>query len=220
MSDAENETWRLNASPWKTLIPGCFSLDRAPFAAHPLDSERAVEMYLKARVQGASDKNVLSEIRKYLLAQNFEDEDDYIAAELKRAKSFIRGLHPVSKMKRAWLITWEGTEIGTEDREKKIIAIRDPRTSGEKIREFVEQFYIASEYGLSDKLYYSTRKKKNPYPAKFYANIGGQWRGRIDCGHNPHIYARLVDNLIVLNEGLKIHWDERAVGEILQRELD
>ncbi|MFP6888323.1 MAG: hypothetical protein VCF07_00995, partial [Nitrospinota bacterium] len=52
----------------------------------------------------------------------------------------------------------------------------------------------------------------NPYPAEFNKIKGVTWEGQIICGHNPYIYARLVEGLKVEtdregNENLK--WNER-----------
>ena len=58
----------------------------------------------------------------------------------------------ITTKKRAWVIRWE--DVTTSPIQRKVIAIMDSRISGERIRWFVEQFYMTqtstpTERGLS-----------------------------------------------------------------------
>jgi len=97
-----------------------------------------------------------------------------------------------SRKIKAWLVTWEW--IGNHARRNdKVAAILNPRLSAHRVRDFVELFYMNSQYSLSERLAYTASKRKNPYPARFIR----PWHCEIECGHNPHLLARLVDDLAV-----------------------
>ena len=65
------------------------------------------------------------------------------------------------------------------------------------VAEFIENYYVASQYSLAEKLTYAKSKKNNPYPATPTELGGGRWWGRITCGPDPFLYARLVVNVAV-----------------------
>ena len=114
----------------------------------------------------------------------------------------------------AWLVTWEGTGDHAKV-ENKIVTVLNYRRSPVNVRMIVEQLYADRVYNLSELLEYAKKKKNCPYPAKFYVmKGGGAWSSRITCGHNPYLYARLVDDLRVTeDEGGKesLSWKERPV---------
>ena len=127
------------------------------------------------------------------------------------------------KGRKAWLITWDwaGDQAAVPEHEV-IAAILRPQTSPESVKRIVELLYAAREYDAVDKLGALSR---NPYPAEYNTvtveqeTLGGEpWRqrvpfiGQIHCGHNPFLYARLVDNLRPKDEadpGAGLVWDER-----------
>ena len=97
--------------------------------------------------------------------------------------------------------------------DKIVVAIVNYRHAGSHIKDLIENIYIEKTSSVAEKLSYAKNKKDNPYPAR-YGNIGGvEWRGRLFCGHNPFLYARLVDNLRLENvKGKeKLLWEERPV---------
>ena len=99
-------------------------------------------------------------------------------------------------LRSAWLVTWEGVgNHAAVDEDKKIIAILNYRWTGERVREFVEQFHIATTSNPWDKSALAYDKRSNPYPALFGTIQGIPWSGEVFCGHNPWIYARKVKNL-------------------------
>lgn len=115
-------------------------------------------------------------------------------------------------MKSAWLITWEwaGNHAAMD---KKVVSLINYRKTGEYIRNFVEQLYIVHNSTDGEKASYAKNSHSNPYPA-YFAKIGGvSWHGRIYCGHNPHLYARLVSNIRTeeVDGGEVLRWDERAI---------
>ena len=113
----------------------------------------------------------------------------------------------------AWLVTWGGTGEHAK-RKDKIAAILNYRQTSNKISEIIEMIYANETYTLEERLYIAKNKKLNPYPAEIFRT---QQVGRICCGHNPYLEARLVDNLHVIkdkNGNQKLEWDEREKPDI------
>lgn len=116
----------------------------------------------------------------------------------------------------AWLITWEWTGDHAR-REDSIAAILSPRLTFEKIKEIVEMIYTNEFYTYRERIAFTKNKKANPYPATFDDIDDIPWQGRIHCGHNPWLEARLVDNLRVFqnpNGDEQLSWDERPKPDI------
>ena len=113
----------------------------------------------------------------------------------------------------AWLITWEwqGGHAKVKD---NIASILNYRLSSERVLEIVELLYANNKYDLSERLAYAKNKKNNPYPAEYHRIKLIRYMGRITCGHNPWLYARVVDNIRIEhnNDGREIlKWDERPI---------
>ena len=102
-------------------------------------------------------------------------------------------------LKTAWLVTWECLpdrtfpECHTENRN---VAILNHRFSGEKVRWFVEQLYVARQF-LSERLAIAKKASNNPERASFEYFEGIPSRDEIRCGTHPWLYARRVDNIYV-----------------------
>lgn len=115
-------------------------------------------------------------------------------------------------MKSGWLITWEwiGDHASVEE---KVVAIVNYRRKAPYIKDLMEQLYIEKTSTASEKLDYAKDSTANPYPAHYGTINGRQWEGRVHCGHNPHLYGRLVSNLrIEIKNGEEsLKWDERPV---------
>lgn len=111
---------------------------------------------------------------------------------------------------KAWLITWEW--IGNyAAMPEKVACILNSRTSPERVREILELLYANTKYNLSERLNYA-RRHFNPYPAQFGSIEGVTWTGEITCGHNPWLYARLVESLLIESDpdGKEhVRWAER-----------
>jgi hypothetical protein len=111
----------------------------------------------------------------------------------------------------AWLVTWEGTDV-SRDPASRIVEILDPRMSPKRVRHVVELLYHRGATH-QEKIRWRLRKEPQPYGAEFATVAGGQWEGRIVCGHSPWLSARLVDHLKVWydDDGTeRASWDERA----------
>ena len=115
----------------------------------------------------------------------------------------------------AWLITWEW--IGDHAKvENKIVAILNYRRSGEYVRKITELLYANNCFSLRERVAYARNKRNNPYPAQIYSGE------RIHCGHNPYLYARLVDDLCVNideNGEESITWKDRPIPKHIQEML-
>ena len=133
--------------------------------------------------------------------------------QLKRVRAFIQEHTKPVRKKSAWLVTLEETDIEDWPQERRIVSIFDGRKSPEFVREYVEEYYIASEYSLAEKLRFSSQTKKalRPYQAEFDRIDRVPFHGRITCGHNPFLLARKVDNLHVFSsdEYSAVQWQER-----------
>jgi hypothetical protein len=134
------------------------------------------------------------------------------------------------KGRTAWLVTWDwaGDHAAVPEREV-IAAILRPQTSADTVKRIVEILYAAREYHPIDKHAALTR---NPYPAQYNTVTVEQrmsdgtvftqhppYAGQIVCGHNPLLYARLVDNLRVADlesPDAGLAWDERPPPSIIR----
>ena len=194
---------------WKKLVPGCFAGIEAPFGIHPNDKERAIKMLHLAFCQGASMKEVIEEaethLRKWSSSKKFMDYQ----------KGLIKIFKPnpfknkLAKSK-AWLITWEGSKV---NKSQQVVNIFDSRISTQRVKDFLENYYIACHYSLFEKATYASNpsRKRNPYPAESAKLNGVPWHGQFTCGHNPFLFARIVKNLIVSIDKKKkeiISWEE------------
>ena len=115
----------------------------------------------------------------------------------------------------AWLVTWEwaGPHAQVTD---PIAAILPWRLSAKRVADIVELLYANSEYSLAERVAYAKDKSSAPYRAEFGTFRRAPWEGRIVCGHNPHLEARLVRRLRVqrgpAGEGILV-WEERLHPE-------
>ena len=99
-----------------------------------------------------------------------------------------------SKGIKAWLVTWDGVDDARVCGEERIAAIISCRSSAKRVNELVELLYVNTEFTLDERLLYA-RNRSTPYRAEFVPVAGVPWEGQIICGHNPHLFARLVDDL-------------------------
>ena len=93
----------------------------------------------------------------------------------------------------AWLITWNWSG-NQEQLDNTIEAILNFSLPAEKVREIVELLYVNRYASLSERLAYARDRKNNPYPTEFDSIDGVSVTG-ITCGHNPWLYARIVENI-------------------------
>lgn len=125
----------------------------------------------------------------------------------------------VVRSKRAWVISWRSSSEGEGD----VVSILSWRYSGRYIRKIVEQLYADQTYTWEDRVRFTQGKRDGLECAKFIAfeprpaGPGGWYEGMIECGHNPHLYARVVTNVSVssLPDGTEnISWKEPKLVEI------
>ena len=112
---------------------------------------------------------------------------------------------------KAWLVTWKG--VGNHACVKNpVAAILNSRLGSERVRRIVERTYVNARFSLSERLHYaSSRRWRNPYPARFSSLHGVTWRGRVYCGDNPELFARQVRNIRVVENGTddgELVWEE------------
>ena len=114
-----------------------------------------------------------------------------------------------SKIKRAWLITWEwvGESAKVDD---KVLAIMDYRLSYNTMRDYVERLYIIHFYTYFEQIDFAKYRSKNLYPARIVTDNHKRC-GKITCGHNPYLLARFAYNLHTYMDenGIEyLSWDE------------
>jgi hypothetical protein len=90
---------------------------------------------------------------------------------------------------RAWLVTWEATPA--PEVVDRIAAIWHRRWSVSRVAQMMEALYALRSCAPSQLAAYARRPSQNPYQAQIR---NGE---RIDCGHNPYLYGRPVDNLMI-----------------------
>ena len=120
----------------------------------------------------------------------------------------------------SWLVTWEA--VGDSVKSGNMVAaILNYRLSGETVRSIIELLYVNSRLDLSGRVAYAKNKKGVlPYPAQFHTLDGVPWDGRITCGYQPYLYARLVDDLHVeVDEDgeEKLIWKERPIPRSIEK---
>lgn len=194
---------------WLRLLKGGFAFMTAPFAMHPLDAARARKMVFASIRDRVTTDDLKAAAIQHLETQGCNQ--DMIEENINRLFRFISTVKPTRTKKSAWLIYWEYMQDDIPEIEERIIAIWDGRKSGEKVREFVEQYYMAQSYSLLEKTHFATHRKDNPYPATFDRNGNGvQWSGVITCGGNPFVIAQYVKKLCVYDDqqnGTAITWE-------------
>ena len=90
---------------------------------------------------------------------------------------------------KAWLVTWEAAGDAAEVADK-VAAVISARRSRGHVAECVAFLYSLLSYYPVELLEYARQPSRNPYPVR----AAGPW---IVCGHNPHLYARLVSKIKV-----------------------
>ena len=103
-----------------------------------------------------------------------------------------------------WLVTWEASNA-TLLPARRVALVLDSRRSAMDVRRTIEALYISYSYSEGEAL---SAVRSNPYPAEFAVVDGATFEGQIFCGHNPHLFARLVEDL---EEGAAggLVWQER-----------
>lgn len=117
---------------------------------------------------------------------------------------------------KAWLITWEwfGNHAAVDE---KVVDILSARRSAEWVREYLGRLYAVHHSSPTEMMRcaaYSNPESPR-YPARYVHIADGKisYAGRIHCGDNPYLFARLVNNLEIDQDG-RIDWDEIPVPAV------
>jgi len=113
-------------------------------------------------------------------------------------------------LKTAWVITWDwiGDHAATKE---PFVAVLSWRKSSQQVFAFVEQLYAQSILTPEEQIAVARDPKSNPYPAQWASLRGVRHEGRIICGGNPWLFARLVKNVRYDPASSAITWDETPV---------
>ena len=107
-------------------------------------------------------------------------------------------------------MTWDNSQ-GTGD--DSVVMVLNGRMGIERVRWHVELMYIEKTSSDAEK-YDSARPKKSrriAFPVEVTRTVNGE--AHIHCGHNPWLFARLVDDLRVEtdDDGVEVlKWKERT----------
>jgi hypothetical protein len=138
----------------------------------------------------------------------------------------LEEISPVSSRtgRTAWLVTWQSVGAhAAAPGPSRVVAVLGPQTGAATVAALLERLYAASTYTPEEMLEALPPRGHNPHKAQYGRTtvVGFDGRleaveflGRITCGHNPHLYARLVDRLRPADEtgsgGVRgLLWDER-----------
>jgi hypothetical protein len=141
------------------------------------------------------------------LDSHTKDSDAELKVGLRFGGVWENHMSTKQRGRKVWLVSWVWCGDHAK-RDPKVVAIFRPQLSGERVRELVEFLYGHFEYSLRERVDCALNPKANPYRAQFGAIGRIRWAGEINCGDNPYLKARLVDNLIV-DEDNNATWIER-----------
>ena len=102
------------------------------------------------------------------------------------------------KIKRAWVITQEGTS-----NESEVIGIISSRKSSKTVKEHVEWLYALLYCYPEEHIGFAKYTKPEvTYEAKFWTtNTGVPMDNLMTCGHNPYLVARLATDVSLDSKG-------------------
>lgn len=122
----------------------------------------------------------------------------------------------------AWLVTWEEhPPRQLKAARERIVSILGPRTKAETVKAIVEALHNSAHYTLSEQAGFANRRTFDALPAEYALFDGTRYLGRITCGHNPYLYARLVDKLKITGHpgDEEVTWIDRPLPEKLRVRL-
>jgi len=118
---------------------------------------------------------------------------------------------------KAWLVTWEwiGDHVSVSN---PIVSILNPRLGPGTVKQHIERLYIDQRGTLRDRVEAAKGRRHHPYPAEYFLTPSGvRFERRITCGHNPRLYARMVEDLEVLKDSKgeeTLNWKELDLPHI------
>jgi len=110
------------------------------------------------------------------------------------------------------IITWDwiGDHAAVSD---PLVAIFSSRKTDRWIADYLENLYLSISCTAEEMAYYANRRKRIPYKATTPVMINGiPHGGRMICGYNPWLHARIVSDLKIESD------DERDCEVIRWRE--
>jgi hypothetical protein len=131
---------------------------------------------------------------------------------------------PHSKLKRAWLLTWERASHRPQAK-KRFVAVISSRYSDYSVRKILEQYYVSEYLSLSEQFSYIKSSKHCPYKVQ-HATVAvseslqkaaslppqAPFSDSMIIGGNPWLWARIVNDLetwIDENSVEHLKWRER-----------
>ena len=112
---------------------------------------------------------------------------------------------------KAWLITWDWTGDAAAVADV-VVGMLNPRWGDKRVADIVEFLYSNTTANVSELSHYAKKPSNNPYRAEIRS-------GRIHCGHNPFLYARIVSDLkieITSDDKESISWMEPPLYSIVK----
>ena len=116
---------------------------------------------------------------------------------------------------KAWLITWEWANDAAAVADR-VVGILNFRWGDGRVADIVEFLYSNSNASVDELAYYAKKRSNNPYRADIR-------HGRILCGHNPFLYARVVSDLKIdiTDDGREtISWKEPPVYDLVNGKIE
>ena len=104
---------------------------------------------------------------------------------------------------RAWLVTWNWGNDAAELADT-VAAVLSARWSRARVTDIVEQLYALHTSNVQELAAYARYPKRNMYRVQYDS-------GRLSCGSNPWLYARIVEDFTVTvnSEGYEtVSWRE------------
>ena len=115
---------------------------------------------------------------------------------------------------KAWLITWDWTGDAAAVADV-VVGVLNPRWGDRRVADIVEFLYSNATADISELSHYAKRPSNNPYRAEIR-------NGRIHCGHNPFLYARIASDLkieIGPDDRESITWKEPPIYDLINNKV-
>ena len=116
---------------------------------------------------------------------------------------------------KAWLITWDWTGDAAAVADV-VVGILNSRWGDRRVADIVEFLHTNATANVTELSHYAKRPSNNPYRAEIR-------NGRIHCGSNPFLYARVVSDLkieITSNNKESISWLEPPRYNIVKDKIE
>lgn len=115
---------------------------------------------------------------------------------------------------KAWLVTWDWTGDAAAVADV-VVGVLNPRWGDRRVADIVEFLYSNTTANISELAHYAKKPSNNPYRAEIC-------NGRIHCGHNPFLFARIVSDLRIeiSSDGKEsITWKEPPIYDLINNKV-